>query len=99
MTTDADDIDEVLVGHAEIARERREAALQSAEAEGLLGPQDDAIAGRVPAKLLERAKQQSRAESMDELLVYALPKVAIEDDSGPPLVARSGRVPRGTLEG
>lgn len=82
-----------------IGRKRREAALKAAEEEGLLGPRDGTIGGRVPTKLLERAKQRSGAESTSELLLYALTKVALEDDFGPRLVARKGRVPRGLLEG
>lgn len=98
MPTDAE-ASMAAVDPVRIGRERREAALKSAEEEGLLGPQDDAIAGRVPTKLLERAKQRSGAQSTDELLLYALTKVALEDDFGPLLVARKGRVPRGLLEG
>jgi hypothetical protein len=85
------------IDRARFARERREAALRAAGEEGLLGPRDGTVGGRVPSRLLERAKEQSGVDSVSELLVYALAKVALEDDFGPRLVARKGRVPRGTL--
>ena len=84
---------------AQLAGERRQTALRMAEEEGLLGPRDGSIGGRAPSKLLERAKQRSGAGSTSELLLYALAKVALEDDFSPRLVARKGRVPRGTLVG
>ena len=85
---------------AEAARanqERRETAFKAAAREGLLGPKNESVGGRVPARLLARAKQRSGADSISELLLYALAKVAIEDDFGKQLVARKGRVPRGTF--
>lgn len=78
-------------------QERREATLKAAAQEGLLGPRDGTIAGRVPTKLLERARKRAGAASASELLVYALTKVALEDDFGRRLVAHKGRVPRGTF--
>ena len=80
-----------------IARERRAAALEIAEREGLLGRRDRSIGGRVPSKLVDLALQRSGATSATELLVYALAKVALEDDFGRRLVARTGRVPKGTF--
>lgn len=72
---------------------------KAAEQEGLLGPKDGMIAGRVPSRLLRRAKQRSGANSISELIRYALVKVALEDDFGRQLVARKGRVPKGTFCG
>jgi hypothetical protein len=72
-----------------IAQNRRETAFKVAEKEGLLGRRDGAISGRVPSKLLERARQRSGAETLSELLLYALTKVALEDDFGRRLVART----------
>ena len=71
-------------------RVRREAAHKAAEEEGLLGPKDRTIDGRAPRKLLERAKQQSGARNVGELLIYALTKVALDDDFGarPPVCSR-----------
>ena len=40
------------------------------------------------------AKSRSGIQSDSELLLYALSKVALEDDFGHKLVARNGRVPR-----
>lgn len=82
---------------ARASRARRDATLRAAEREGLLGRRDGNIGGRVPSKLLERAKQRSGTKSASELLLYALTKVALEDDFGRRLVARKGRVPRGTF--
>ncbi|AEO49485.1 hypothetical protein F11_15115 [Rhodospirillum rubrum F11] len=82
-----------------IAGERRQAAYDAAADEGLLGIKDVTIGGRVPSRLLAAAKKRSGAGNTSELLLYALAKVAIEDDFGPRLLARKGQVPRGTLEG
>jgi hypothetical protein len=82
---------------ASVSQHRRDVALQAAELEGLLGPKDENVGGRVPAQLLARAKQCAGVDSTSELLLYALVKIAIEDDFGPRLVARKGRVPRGTF--
>src|SRR5690349_20589513 len=85
------------IGAVEIAQERREAAFRAAAEEGLLGTKDGSIGGRVPMKLLERAKERSGVDSTSELLLYALTKVALEDDFGRRLVARKGSVSRGTF--
>lgn len=84
---------------AELSQERRKSTLEAAAAEGLLGAKDGSIGGRVPSKLLAAAKARSGTDNTSELLLYALTKVALEDDFGQQLVARKGRVPRGTLEG
>ena len=86
------------VDPAELRRARRKATYEVAASEGLLGVKDDSIGGRVPCKLLAVAKMRAGTDNVSELLLYALTKVALEDDFGPRLVARKGRVPRGTLE-
>lgn len=83
----------------DLARVRRKLAFEAADAEGLLGARDTAVGGRVPSKLLAAARARSGAASTSELLLYALSKVALEDDFGRQLLARRGRVPKGTLEG
>jgi hypothetical protein len=73
---------------------RRSVTLATAEAEGLLGIKDKTIAGRVPAPLVAAAKDRSGLKSDSDLLLYALSKVALEDDFGRKLVARKGTIPR-----
>ena len=73
---------------------RRSVTLATAEAEGLLGIKDKTIAGRVPAPLVAAAKDRSGLKSDSALLLYALSKVALEDDFGRKLVARKGTFPR-----
>jgi hypothetical protein len=90
---------DVSINEVELGRERRDAVLKAAEEQGLLGPRDTTIGGRVPMRLLERARERSGATSTSELLLYALSKVALEDNFGAWLVSRSGRIPRGSLEG
>jgi hypothetical protein len=80
-----------------VRRERQTGILTTAREEGLLGARDRMIGGRVPAPLVEAAKARSGIRSDSELLLYALSKVAIEDDFGRKLVARKGRLPRGVL--
>ncbi len=82
-----------------LARRRRQATLDMADAEGLLGQRDRSVGSRVPSKLLDAARAASGVDSVSDLLVYALSRVALEDDFGPGLVARRGSVPRGSLEG
>ena len=67
--------------------------LATARGKGLLGTKDTTIGGRVPAPLVDAAKARSGIRSDSELLLYALSKVAIEDDFGRKLVARKGQVP------
>jgi hypothetical protein len=74
--------------------DRRTTVLDAARAEGLLGAKDRVIGGRVPTSLLRAAKSRSGIESNSALLLYALSKVALEDDFGRKLVARKGRIPR-----
>jgi hypothetical protein len=72
--------------------DRRTDTFATARGEGLLGVRDRTIGGRVPTPLVEMAKARSGIQSDSELLLYALSKVAIEDDFGGKLVARKGRV-------
>jgi len=73
---------------------RLASTLATVREKGLLGARDRTIGGRVPAPLVEAAKARSGIRSDSELLLYALSKVAVEDDFGPRLVGRKGRVPR-----
>lgn len=73
---------------------RRDAVLAAVGAEGLLGPKDRTIAGRLPTALVDAAKARSGIQSDSELLLYALARVALEDDYGRKLLALKGTVPR-----
>jgi hypothetical protein len=73
---------------------RRASVLDAARAEGLLGAKDKTIGGRVPAPLLRAAKLRSGIQSDSELLLYALSKVAIEDNFVETLFAHQGRIPK-----
>ncbi len=64
--------------------------LAAAREESLPGARDTFIGGRAPTGLVQAAKARTGIESDSELLVYALSKVAIEDDFGRKLVARKG---------
>jgi hypothetical protein len=79
-------------------RVRRQAAiLRAAEARGLLGSKDRHLGGRFSDTLVEAAKRASGITENTDLLTYALVKVALEDDFGERLLARKGRVPKGTF--
>jgi hypothetical protein len=80
-----------------IARQRREAVMKAMEDEGLLRSFEVAIESRIPARPLMRAKQRCRITNTRELLLYALGKVATEDDFGAQLLGRQGSIPRGSL--
>jgi hypothetical protein len=73
---------------------RRRAVLDSARHAGLLAGARGRIAGRIRKQLVEAAKARSGINSDTELLEYALARVALEDDFGPKLVAREGRLPQ-----
>jgi hypothetical protein len=73
---------------------RRSAVLASAEDAGLLAGASGRIAGRIRKQLVNAAKARSGIKSDTELLEYALARVALEDDFGPKLIAREGRVPQ-----
>jgi hypothetical protein len=81
----------------EIMSERRTVVLQAAEERGLLGAKDRMVGGRLPDALVEQAKRASGIAETTELLTYALARIAVEDDFAERLMARKGRVPRGTL--
>jgi hypothetical protein len=66
--------------------------LETAERAGLLRGENGRIAGRVRAELIRLAKERSGLTSDTQLLEYALAKVALEDDFGPKILARKGRV-------
>lgn len=74
--------------------DRRTDVLAAARHMGLIGTKDKTIAGRVPSALVEAAKTRSGIQSDSELLLYALSKVALEDDFGPRLLALKGSVPK-----
>ena len=76
------------------AEERNRLVLDQARAVGLLGTAKDArLSGRVPARLIEAAKQRAHVSSDTELLVLALSRLALEDDFGKHLVDRKGSIP------
>jgi hypothetical protein len=78
----------------EIARARNRLVLDHARAAGLLGPAKSArLSGRVPASLIEAAKQRAHVASDTELLELALARLALEDDFGARLARRKGSVP------
>ncbi|WP_158047663.1 hypothetical protein [Skermanella pratensis] len=76
---------------AEVIREARN--------RGLLDTRSKPTGGRLYEALLEEAKRVSGITGTTELLTYALAKVAVEDDFGQKLLARKGKVPRGTFSG
>jgi hypothetical protein len=74
--------------------DRRAAVLAAAREQGLIGSKDKTIGGRVPTALVEAAKARSGIRSDSELLLYALSKVALEDDFASKLLALKGSVPK-----
>jgi hypothetical protein len=74
--------------------DRRSSVLGAAEANGWTGARDKTIGGRVPSALLQAAKDRSGIRSDSELLIYALSKVALEDDFGLTLLSLKGSVPK-----
>jgi hypothetical protein len=74
--------------------DRRASMFATARQEGLLGTKDKTIGGRVPTALVEAAKTRSGIQSDSELLLYALSKVALEDDFGTTLLALKGSIPK-----
>jgi hypothetical protein len=84
----------------EVAAERggrRAAFIRAAEERGLLGSKDRQLGGRFSDALIDEAKRVSGITENTDLLTYALIKVALEDDFGERLLARKGRIPKGTL--
>ena len=77
-----------------IALKRNRLVLEQARAVGLLGEaKNTRLSGRVPAGLIEAAKQRAHVSSDTELLELALSRLALEDDFGTNLVRRKGSVP------
>ena len=76
----------------EVPRRRHEVVIDTARQAGLLSGENGRIAGRVRETLIQTAKEQSGLTSDTELLEYALAKVALEDNFGPKILARKGRV-------
>lgn len=77
--------------------ERQSAIVRAAEERGLLGSKDRQLGGRFSETLVAEAKRVTGISENTELLTYALIRVALEDDFGERLLARKGRVPKGTL--
>jgi hypothetical protein len=78
----------------DIALTRNRLVLDQARAVGLLGSvKNTRLSGRVPAGLIEAAKQRAHVTSDTELLELALSRLAIEDDFGARLVRRKGSIP------
>jgi hypothetical protein len=77
-----------------VMADRRASVLAVAEKAGWLAGERGAIGARTPKRLLEAAKLKSGLERTTDVVEYALAKVAIEDDFGPRLLTRKGRVPR-----
>jgi hypothetical protein len=76
----------------DILRERRRSVEAAAGEVGLTTGARGRIAGRVRKPLIEAAKLRSGITSDTELLEYALARVALEDEFGPRLVQRKGRI-------
>jgi hypothetical protein len=74
--------------------DRRASTLAAVREQGLLGTRNKTIGGRVPSALVEAAKARSGIQSDSELLLYALSKVALEDDFAEKILARKGTVPK-----
>jgi hypothetical protein len=76
---------------------RQAAFIRAAKERGLLGSKDRQLGGRFSDALIDEAKRVSGITENTDLLTYALIKVALEDDFGERLLARKGRIPKGTL--
>jgi hypothetical protein len=70
---------------------RQKAVIEAVRQVGLLGTKEH-VGGRIPTALLKAAKRRSGIGTDTELLVYALAKVAIEDDYAEMLLALEGTV-------
>lgn len=77
-----------------IVADRRAKVVAAAEEAGLLGGSKDLIGARVPKPLLQAAKERTGLSRTTDVIEYALAKLALEDDFGPKLLARKGRVSR-----
>jgi len=78
---------------AEVAANRRRHVLETVTEQGLLAGETCEVAAVLPRRLVAMAKQRIRIKSTTDLLIYALAKVALEDDFGPRLLAREGSIP------
>jgi hypothetical protein len=76
---------------SEIPR-RHPVVTKTAQRAGLLSGENGRIAGQVHETLIQIAKERSGITSDTALLESALAKVALEDDFGPKILARKGRV-------
>jgi len=94
MTSGVSEINVEFDWPARLPPDRRVNILAEARQQGLIGARDRTIGGRVPSALVEAAKTRSGIQSDSELLLYALSKVALEDDFGPRLLALKGSVPK-----
>ncbi len=77
--------------------DRRASVLAAVRQQGLIGNKDRTIGGRVPTALVEAAKARSGIQSDSELLLYALSKVALEDDFADRMLALKGSVPKDVM--
>lgn len=69
--------------------------LEQAKILGLVGPQKNKrISGRVSEKLLAAAKKRSALISDNEVIEYALARLAVEENYGERLFRHEGKVPR-----
>ncbi len=73
---------------------RATAVIVEAARQGLIGPKDKTISGRVTSVLVDAAKSRSGIRSNWELLLNALSKVALEDDFAFRLFAPTESVPK-----
>jgi len=94
MPTGVSDISVQFDWRAPATPDRRTRTLATARDRGLIGTKDKTIGGRVPSALVEAAKARSGIQSDSDLLLYALSKVALEDDFGQRLLDLKGRVPK-----
>lgn len=79
----------------DITRIRNTLVLDQAREAGLLGSRKAArISGRIPAALLDAAKECAHVTSDTELLELALSRLVLEDDFGRRFVRRKGRIPK-----
>ena len=78
-----------------IAHRRNKLTLEQAHAAGLLDSDKVVdVSCRIPANLIEAAKQRAHVLSDTELLEIALSRIALEDDFGVRLVRRKGAMAR-----
>jgi hypothetical protein len=76
----------------DLASEARAAVIGEAASIGMLAGTRRPVGVRLPEGLIAAARRRSGAQSLTELVEYALAKVALEDDFGPRLLAREGSI-------